>query len=103
MEREKGFESDADCVSSSLYAVPDVPGKVSRWRAEASRHVDTELRGDDNAQSPSALLDPTPDLFISAGAVVADRAAREGAQRSKVEELLRRAVDQATALRGDAA
>jgi trimethylamine:corrinoid methyltransferase-like protein len=43
------------------------------------------------------------DLFISAGAIVAERAARGCEPRSRVEEILRRAVDQATVLRGEAA
>jgi hypothetical protein len=46
---------------------------------------------------------PTADLFISAGAIIAERAARGAASRSRIEEILRRAVDQATALRGEAA
>jgi hypothetical protein len=49
-------------------------------------------------------LPPVPaDLFISAGAIVAERAARGAASRSRVEDILRRAVDQAAALRGEAA
>jgi len=43
-----------------------------------------------------ALASLTPDIFITAGA-------QGGAPRSKVEDILRRAVDQAAALRGEAA
>ena len=50
--------------------------------------------------APLASL--TPDLFIAAGAIASERTARGGATRSRVEEILRRAVDQAAALRGEA-
>jgi integrase len=48
------------------------------------------------------LPPPTADMFITAGAIVAERAARGAAPRSAVEEILRRAVNQAAALRGAA-
>jgi hypothetical protein len=41
---------------------------------------------------------PPADLFIAAGAIVAERAAHDGASRSRVEDILRRAGDQAAAL-----
>ena len=53
--------------------------------------------------APRALPAPTADLFVTAGAIAAERAAQCGAPRSRVEEILRRAVDQAAALRGEAA
>jgi hypothetical protein len=49
------------------------------------------------------LPDVSPDLFIAAGAIAAERAARGAGPRSRVEDILRRAVDQAAALRGEAA
>jgi hypothetical protein len=49
------------------------------------------------------LPPPTADLFITAGAIVAERAARGRADRGQVETALRRAVDQAAALRAEVA
>jgi hypothetical protein len=57
----------------------------------------------DDGEAPPALPTPTAELFITAGAIVAERAARGRAERFKVEEIIRRAVDQATAARGVAA
>jgi hypothetical protein len=51
----------------------------------------------------SCLTLGTAELFITAGAIVAERAARGRADRFKVEQIIRRAVDQATAARGVAA
>jgi len=42
---------------------------------------------------------PPADLFIAAGAIAAERAARGGASRGRIEDILRRAVDQAAVLR----
>jgi hypothetical protein len=42
---------------------------------------------------------PPADLFITAGAIVAERAAHGGVSRSRVEDILRRTVDEAAALR----
>ncbi len=42
---------------------------------------------------------PPADLFIAAGAIAAERAARGGASRRRIEDILRRAVDQAAVLR----
>jgi hypothetical protein len=58
--------------------------------------------GDSQALSPT-LPDPSPDLFIAAGVAAAEGAARAGAPRSSVEEILRRAVDQAAVLRPEVA
>jgi len=44
---------------------------------------------------------PTPELFIAAGLAAADNAAQAGTPRSDAEEFLKRAVDQAAALRGE--
>jgi hypothetical protein len=58
--------------------------------------------GDEGKLTPS-LPFPMPAPFITAGAMVAERAVREGAAQSRVEEILRRAVDQAVALLQEAA
>ena len=39
-------------------------------------------------------------MFITAGAILAERAACARVERSKIEEILRRGLDQAAALRG---
>jgi hypothetical protein len=44
------------------------------------------------------LPDPVPELFIRAGAIVAERAARGTGSRVGVEAILRRASDQAALL-----
>jgi len=46
---------------------------------------------------------PAPELFMAAGVAAADGAARAGAPGSALERILRRAVDQAAALRGETA
>ncbi|WP_160309045.1 hypothetical protein [Anaeromyxobacter sp. PSR-1] len=44
----------------------------------------------------------TPELFLEAGLIVAKRASRALAEASLVEEFLRQAVRQVTAIRGTA-
>jgi hypothetical protein len=44
---------------------------------------------------------PTPELFIAAGLAAGNSAAQAGAPRSVAEEILKRALDQAAALRGE--
>jgi len=44
----------------------------------------------------------SPELFFAAGAALAARAAQRTESRSQVDEILRRAVDQASALGKDA-
>jgi hypothetical protein len=44
---------------------------------------------------------PSPELFIAAGAAAADNAAQAGAPRAGADEILKRADDQAAALRGE--
>lgn len=47
------------------------------------------------------LPNPTPELFIAAGATAADNAAHAGTQPPGVQDIIKRAVDQAAALRGE--
>ena len=103
MEREKGFESPASPVFSRPYAAPYVDAGGPRNPPDASGRIATEPDAGDVQRLSSPLPAPAPELFIAAGAAAADGAARTGATRSAVEEILRRAVDQAAALRGEVA
>jgi hypothetical protein len=47
------------------------------------------------------LPEPSPELFIAAGAAAADNAAHAGIQRPGVQDIIKRAIDQAAALRGE--
>jgi len=50
-------------------------------------------------QPESPPLPPvSPELFFAAGAALAARAAQRAESRSQVDEILRRAIDQASAL-----
>ena len=100
LEREKGFESPANPVFSRPYAAPYVDAGGPRNPPDASGRVAT-ARDAGDVQPP--LPAPSPELFIAAGIAAADGAARTGATRSAVEEILRRAIDQAAALRAEVA
>ncbi len=56
----------------------------------------TELEVAEGAEGQRALPQPTASLFIAAGSIVAERAARERAGHAEVEAILRHAVEQAT-------
>ncbi len=71
--------------------------------ADASKQAETDPHEGDVSEGPSPLPAPTAELFIFAGVLAAEHAAREHAGRSRVEEILRRAVDQSAVLRGEAA
>jgi hypothetical protein len=103
MEREKGFESPAFPVFTRTYGTIEGDAGGSTRPADASGRVATWIHEGDDHGDPPPLPALTAELFITAGAIAADRAAREHAARSKVEEILRRAVDHAAALRGEAA
>jgi hypothetical protein len=89
-------------VLSGGYAVGDDDGRDTTRPADASSDVSTAPHENDGRAGNGALPAPTADLFIMAGAVLADRASREHADQTGVEEILRRAVAQAAALRGEA-
>jgi hypothetical protein len=92
VEPDRALSSDADPVESRGYAaLPETATSVERGSA-ASRCSSV-------AAAVDSLAVPTPDLFIAAGAIAAERAARGGAMRFRIEEILRRAVDQASTLR----
>jgi hypothetical protein len=88
-------------ASSGDYAASDYDGRGTTRPADASSGVSTEIHENDGRAGPGALPAPTADLFIMAGAVLADRASREHADQTGVEVILRRAVAQAAALRGE--
>ncbi len=102
MEREKGFESPIDPVFSRSYDTGEGDAEGSTRLADASTPVATRSHEGDVRAAASPLPAPAPDLFITAGALAAERAARSHAERFRVEEILRRAVDQASALRVEA-
>lgn len=64
---------------------------------DTSEHVSTDAHGNDVAQS-DALPAMTSDLFIAAGALVAERVAPEPTAGSPLEEILRRVVKHCAAL-----
>jgi hypothetical protein len=103
LEREKGFESAANPVFSRTYDTTEGDARGSTRPADASGRVATELQEGDDRGVPSPLPTPTSELFITAGAIVAEQAARDHAAWIKVQEILRRAVDQAAAVRGEVA
>jgi len=103
MEREKGFESLAIPAFSRPYAAPDLHPRSSTKPADASGRIATAPDAGDIQEPSSPLPAPSPELFIAAGIAAADGAARMGAPRSAVEEILRRTVDQAAALRREVA
>jgi hypothetical protein len=66
---------------------------------DASDHVATDTHENDDRAGRDRLPRVTPELFIFAGAIAAERAVSEHAERSRIEELLRRAVEQSETVR----
>ena len=91
MEREKGFEPGVTPTFSSLHAGGDLPGEGS------TRPPEAPLQGSSEPDTVT-LPAPTVDLFVTAGAVCAERAARGEGSRVHIEDILRRAASQAAAL-----
>ncbi len=90
-----GLESSCRAGVSSLHVVTDAAAPGSKQPPDASGSVATELDAADDGEPPSTLPEPTADLFIAAGAIVAERTARGRADRAQVEAILRRAAEQA--------
>ncbi len=90
-------------VISGSYLSTDSDEQGSTQPVDASKHVEKGPHGDDVLEGLSPLPAPTAELFIFAGILAAEHASREHAGRSRVEEILRRAVDQSAVLRGEAA
>ncbi len=103
MEREKGFEPGVITGFSPLHETPDFHSQSSTKPADASGHVATERDAGDLREPSSPLPAASAELFITAGVALAESAARTGAPRPAVEEILKRAVDQAAALRAGVA
>jgi hypothetical protein len=103
MEREKGFEPGVITGFSRLHESPDLHSQSSSERSDASGHVATERDAGDVRQPSSPLPAPSAELFIAAGVALAQSATRTGAAQPTIEEILKRAVDQAAALRGEVA
>lgn len=103
MEREKGFEPGVIAGFSRLHETPDLHSQSSTKPSDASGRIATAPDAGDIQERSSPLPAPSPELFIAAGVTVAEGASRAGAPRSAVEQFLRRAVDQAAALRGEVA
>ncbi len=66
---------------------------------DASVQVSTETVAGDSADDAVRLPNVTPDLFLAAGVILADLATRSLASPADVEDVLRRAVQQAIVLR----
>jgi hypothetical protein len=94
LEREEGFDPGVITGFSRLHEPPDFHSQSSTKPADASGRIATERDAGDIQERASPLPAPSPELFM---------AGRAGAPRSAVEEILKRAVDQAAALRGGVA
>ncbi len=103
MEREKGFEPRVNTAFSRLHETPDFHSRSSTNPADASGRIAIAPDAGDTRERSSPLPVPSPELFIAAGVALAEGAARTGAPRSAVEEILKRALDQAASLRGEVA
>jgi hypothetical protein len=99
MEREKGFESVVSRGVSGTYATLENSLAGSTRPLDASGRVATETVAGDTVSGAHGLPSVTPDLFLAAGFIVADLASRSLAEPSILEQVLRRAVHQAAALR----
>jgi hypothetical protein len=100
MEREKGFEPGAFPAVSRIYDTAEGDGGGPRRPQDASGRVASGTDGSD-VHGGSPLPSPTPDLFIAAGAIVAGWAESARELRATVDGFLRRALDQAEALRSE--
>ena len=98
MVTRTGIESPVSPAFSRPYAAPELHLESSTKPRDASERVATELDASDIREPGSPLPAPSPDLFITAGAALAGRAARSQVARTVVEEILRRAVHQAALL-----
>ena len=85
-------------VLSGDYAAGDDDGRDTTRPADASSDVTTRADAHDDNVDTKSLPEPTRELFVAAGALVAKRLACEGANPGQVEEALRRVVDQCVAL-----
>ncbi len=83
---------------SGAYEGADGDGRDGTSPADASEHVSTEAHADDGDWRLDPLPTPTAELFIAAGAIAAERLVEEDAAGPRIEEILRRVVDQCVVL-----
>lgn len=98
MEREKGFEPVVSPGVSGTYATPENAPQSSTRHPDASVHVTTQTLAGYTGSNMGALPIVTPEVFLEAGLIVADRATRAAAGPFEIEDALRRAVQQAKAV-----
>jgi hypothetical protein len=96
----EGFEPGISRAVSGAYAATENALQSSSQPPVASVHVFTETVGGDTENDVTHLPTVTPELFLEAGLIVAERASRKLADVSLIEDLLRQAVQQATASGG---
>ncbi len=99
MEREKGFEPGITHGFSVTYTTPENAPESSSRPLDASSNVPTEHVRGDTRRISTALPPPTPEMFLQAGFIVADRAARALSGKPVLDGIFHRAVQHAVALR----
>jgi hypothetical protein len=85
-------------VSSGVYGSTDGDGRDGTRPADASSEVSTDDVVHDGTAETDPLPELTAELFVAAGALVAEGLAREHAGAERVEEVLQRVVDHCVAL-----
>lgn len=102
LEREKGFEPGISPDVSGTYAAPLNASQSPTRPLDASAQVETDTFEHDTGEELRALPDVAAELFVEAGFNVALRATVGGVSAPALERIVRRAVEQATALRDEA-
>jgi len=102
VEREKGFESRLSLGYSEPFRPPDSDPRCVSQPPDASGRVVTSTDAGPVLLSSPSLPPVSQELFFAAGASLAARAAQRAETRSRVDEILRRAVAQASVLGEDA-
>jgi hypothetical protein len=77
-----------------VYGSTDGDGRDGTSPADASSDASTDDNAHDGTAEPQPLPEPTADLFVAAGALVAEGLAREHAGPERLEEALQRVVEQ---------
>ena len=85
-------------VLSGDYAASDGDGRDTTHPADASSDVTTKADAHDDNVDTKPLPEPTTELFVAAGALVAERLKGERAGPSQIKEVLQRVVEQCVAL-----
>jgi len=100
-EREKGLESRLSLGYSEPFRPRDSDPRCVSQPPDASGRVVTSTDAGSVLLSSPSLPPVSQELFFAAGAALAARAAQRAQTHSRVDEILRRAVDQAAALGKD--